>query len=264
MDAVWQAVRAAAEQYGGQAVAVLVLLVVGWLAMRYLIAPLRRLLERGRVDPSATSFLTNSARALILTVVLLAVLQQVGVQMTSLLAVLGAAGLAVALSLQNAMSNFAAGLQLLAFRIARVGDLVEVGDFRGRVTEMLPFHVVLLAADNQRITVPNSLLAGGPVRNHSALPTRRAAWVLPVAGGKELDAAKAALLAKLREDRRILAEPAPQVYVKDWAEDKRAVAVEAWTSGADYLAVQQDLLERLGEAVQRSRAPSASEGGHSR
>src|SRR5262249_58081401 len=113
----------------------------------------------------------------------------------SLLALLGAAGLAVALSLQGALANFASGLVLLAFRMVRLGDQIEVGDVRGRVREMLPFHVVLETADNQRITVPNTLLTNGPVRNHSALPDRRVQWTLPVSGRADLAAARAALRA---------------------------------------------------------------------
>jgi small conductance mechanosensitive channel len=191
-----------------------------------------------------------------LVAVLLAVLQQLGVALTSLVALLATAGLAVALSLQSSLSNFAAGMQVLAFRLVRVGDLVEVGDARGRVAELLPFHVVLITADNQRITLPNTLLVGGPVRNHSALPVRRAQWALPLGPQEDLAAAREALRNRLRADARILGEPAPQVYVRDWGRDQRTLAVEAWTTTADYPAVQQDLLEGLGEVVEALRRRS--------
>ena len=228
---------------------VVVILVVGWLALRYVVVPLQRLLERGRTDPSLTSFLVNSARTAILAVVLLAVLQALGVPTASLLALLGAAGLAIALSLQGSLANFAAGLQVLSFRIVRLGDQVEVGDFRGRVAEMLPFHVVLITADNQRITVPNTLLTGGGVRNNSVLPTRRAQWLLPLAPGDDVAAARALLRARVQADPRVLPDPAPQAFVQEWAADKRVVAVQAWTATADHAAVQQDLLDALGSAL---------------
>ncbi|HZT79737.1 MAG TPA: mechanosensitive ion channel domain-containing protein, partial [Gemmataceae bacterium] len=250
MNELWQKAQEALPKYLGDAAGVLIILAVGGAAMRYLVGPLRRLLGRSRVDPSAASFLTNSARAVILIVVVIAVLQQLGVQTTSLLAVLGTAGVAVALSLQNSLANFAAGLLVLAFRIVRVGDQVEIGDVRGRVAEMLPFHVVLVGADNQRITVPNSLLANGTVRNHSALPPRRAQWSFPVKPQDDLARVKEALLARLRAEGRVLADPPPAAYVKEWDLEKRVVAAEAWAAAADWEAVQQNLLEPLGQAVE--------------
>jgi small conductance mechanosensitive channel len=241
------------EQYADTAARVLLILVVGWLALRFLVRPLQRLLERGRVDPSLGSFLVNSARTAVLAVVVLAALQALGVPTASLLALLGAAGLAIALAVQNSLANFTAGLQVLSFRIVRLGDLVEVGDFRGRVAEMLPFHVVLVTADNQRITVPNTLLTSGGVRNNTALPTRRVQWLVPLAPGDDLAAARALLRARVQADPRVLTEPAPQAFVQEWAADRRVLAVQAWTAAADFPAVQQDLLEVLGSALEEQR-----------
>jgi small conductance mechanosensitive channel len=242
-----------ALRYAELAGQVVLILVVGWLLLRFLVVPLQRLPERGRVDPSLASFLVNSARTALVAVVLVAVLQTLGVPTASLLAVLGAAGLAIALSLQNSLANFAAGLQVLSFRIVRLGDQVEVGEFRGRVAEMLPFHVVLITADNQRITVPNTLLTAGGVRNNSVLPTRRVQWSLPLTERDDLAAVRAALVARLRADPRVLPEPAPQTFVQEWAADKRVLAVQAWTATADHAAVQQELLGELGAALDELR-----------
>jgi small conductance mechanosensitive channel len=257
MEDLLQALRSFGEEYGGRAVGALLLLAAGWLANRYLVVPLRRVLARSRVDPSAASFLVNTARSVLVVAVVLGVLHQLGVAATSLLTLLGAAALAVALALQGSLANFASGLVVLSFRLVRVGDWVEAGDVRGRVAELLPFHVVVVTADNQRVTVPNTNLAGGVVRNHSALPTRRAEWVLPLPAGDDLAAAREALRARLRADRRILAEPAPEVYVKEWAADKRLLTVTAWTATADQPAVQQELLEALGLALEGLRPPQA-------
>jgi small conductance mechanosensitive channel len=263
MQAWWPEVqdwwRQEAVQHGaGETLKVLAILAVGWLALRYLVAPLSRLRARGRVDPSTASFLVNTARAAILAGVLLAVLQGLGVPTASLLALLGAAGLAVALSLQNSLANFAAGLLVLSFRIVRLDDLVEVGDFRGRVAEMLPFHIVLITADNQRITVPNTLLMSGGVRNHSALPLRRAEWLLPLTARDDLAAVKEALRARLLADPRILGEPVPHLFEQQWADDKRVLAVQAWSATANYPAVQQDLLEALGARLDEVRRTASS------
>jgi small conductance mechanosensitive channel len=255
MDEFWQALRENAHRVADPALRVGLILAVGWLAIRYLVQPLRRLLERGRVEASVASFLANSTRSLLLVVVILGVLQQVGVETASLLTVLGAVSLAVALSLQNSLANFTAGLLVLSFRLVRVGDLVEVGDLKGRVVEVLPFHIVLVTADNQCATVPNTLLTNGPLRNHSTLPTRRVQWTLPLTRADDLTAVKEALLRRLQREPRVLREPAPQLFVQDWSEEKRLLAVQAWTATTDYQAVQQELLEELGRQVEALRRP---------
>jgi small conductance mechanosensitive channel len=231
----------------------LLIVAVGWVGLRFLIGPVRRWMERSRLDASVAAFLANSLRSLIIVAIVLGVLQQFGVPTASLLTLLGAIGLAVALSMQGSLANFASGLLVLSFRMVRVGDLVEIGDIRGRVTDLLPFHVVLVTLDNQRVTIPNTVLTNGPVRNHSALPTRRVQWMLPLAPGDYVVAVKEAIRARLRADSRILAEPAPQLFVQEWAAEKRGLTVLAWTRTEDAVAVQQDLLEELGSDVEKSR-----------
>src|SRR5262249_50487270 len=153
---------------------------------------------------------------------------QLGVATASLLTLLGAVALAVALSLQGSLANFASGLIVLAYRLGRVGDLGETGDIRGRGVELLPFHALIVTADNVQVAVPNTLLTNSPVRNHSALPTRRAEWTLPVKSEADPAAVREALLTRLKADPRILAAPPPVVFVKEWGEDKRVLTVQGW------------------------------------
>ncbi|HZY90830.1 MAG TPA: mechanosensitive ion channel domain-containing protein, partial [Gemmataceae bacterium] len=148
MEELWQKFQPQVVLYSGHVAGAALILVLGWLVLRFLVGPLRELLGRSRLDPSVASFLANSARTIILVVVTLALLQQLGVQTTSLLTLLGAAGLAIGLALQNLLSNFFSGLSLLSFRMVRVGDLIEVGEVRGRVADMLPFFVVVDTLDN--------------------------------------------------------------------------------------------------------------------
>src|SRR4051794_17090562 len=190
MDTFWQELRQRADLYAGHILGALVILGVGYLGLRYLVNPLRRLLDRSRIEPSTASFFANSARTLLIIVVVIGALQQLGVETASLLTVLAAGGLAVALSLQNMLANFTAGMLLLSFRMLRVGDLIEAGSMRGRVTEIFPFHVVLLAEDNQVLTVPNSVLTGNGFRNHSAQPKRQVRWSLTLRAEDDLAAAK--------------------------------------------------------------------------
>jgi small conductance mechanosensitive channel len=246
----WQNIPKEWREYGTRIVGAVLILLLGWIANRLLVGPLRRLLDRSHLDASVASFLANSVRTAILVVVLLAVLQQFGMETTSLLTLLGTAGLAVALSLQGSLANFASGLLLLTFRTVRIGDSIEVGDVRGRVREMLPFHVVLETPDNQRITIPNTLLTNGPVRNNTYLPARRIQWTLPIAGRDDLDVVKVALRTRLQAEPRIHKEPPPRIYVHEWTAEKRTLLVTAWTATADYLDVQQEMLEELGKSVE--------------
>jgi small conductance mechanosensitive channel len=253
MDDLWQIVHQFWLNYGGRILGAALILGAGWLLIRYLVTPLRRLLARSHMDPLGASFLVNSLRTVLLFAVLLGVLNQLGVETTSLLTLLGAVALAVSLSLQGSLANFASGLLILWFRIVRVGDQIESGDLKGRIVELLPFHAVLLTADNQRVTVPNTLLTNGPVRNHSAQPTRRCEWNLSVKAGEDLAAIKDGLRARLLKDPRILADPAPQVFVKDWADDKRVLTATAWTTTPNHADVQQEMVEALGLRLEELR-----------
>src|SRR4051812_38193107 len=122
MDELWRTLPDLLLSYAGRIIGALLMLIAGWIALRLLVGPLRRWLERSRCDPSVASFLVNSARGAMLVAVFLAVLQELGMQTASLLTLVGAAGVAIALSLQNALANFAAGLIILAFRMVRIGD----------------------------------------------------------------------------------------------------------------------------------------------
>jgi small conductance mechanosensitive channel len=232
-----------------QVLSVLALVLAGWLFYRYLVGSLHKLLVRMGVSPGVVSFLFNTARALLVCAVVLAVLGQFGVQTTSLLALLGAGGAAVLLSLQGFLGNFAAGLVLLGQRMVRLGDTIEAGDVRGQVVEMLALHVVIETPEQVRVTLPNSLLVNGPMRNHSALPTRRVQWLLPIPAGLDLPPLKEALRAALRADERVLPEPPPDLFLREWAADKQTLAVQAWTRAPNAQVVQDHLLEALGKVV---------------
>ncbi len=256
MERIWHELLGAAAANAGRLLGAVVILVLGLLALRVSDA---RAAPPAAAQPAGTalvSFLANTAWGLILVVMTIGVLQQLGVETASLLTVLGAAGLAVALSLQNTLANFTAGLLLLSFRMFRVGDTIEAAGVRGRVSEIFPFHVVLVTDDNQAVTVPHSLLTGSGFRNQSMLPARRVQWSLPVRADDNLAAAREALRGRLLSDPRIHPEPPPRVFVQEWTEDRRLLAVQAWTAAPQYQAVQEELLEGLGTALASLRSTS--------
>ena len=243
------------QDHGTRIVNVLLVLVIGGVFLRRTVGVLREGLSKTKLDPTVASFLTNTVQSVLVVVLVFVLLQALGMQMGSLLTLLGTAGVAVALALQSSLANFAAGLLLLSYRLVRVGDLIEVGDVQGRVTELLPFHVVLVAADNERITLPNSLLTTGAVAQ-SHVPGNAAG---PLGTGS--DAAgqpgfrEGRTPRRLLEDGRILQTQPLDVFVKEWSEDRRVLVVQAWTKTADQEAVQQGLLEELGAVLESIRSP---------
>jgi len=250
MEVFWQTLWLEINPLIWRVLGAVLILGVGLLVLRFLIPALRRLLERSRMESSIVSFLTNTVRGVLLAVIFIGILQRLGVPTDSLVTVLATAGVAVALSLQNTLTNFAAGLVLLSFRMLRVGDLIEVGALRGRVAEIFPFHIVLITDDNQVATVPNSLLTSSSFRNSTTLPTHRAQWQLPLRASEDLNSARETLRNRLLADPRIHREPPPRVFVQEWSDDRRLLTVQAWTAARDFPAVQEEMLETLGQALE--------------
>jgi small conductance mechanosensitive channel len=257
MPEFWDKIYTSLPSWTAHLAAVSAIVLAAWLFDRLFISALRRVVLRVGVSSGAVSFLFNSFRIMLLCAIVLAVLQQFGVETTSMLALLGASGAAVALSLQGFLNNFAAGLVLLGERLLRLGDTIEVGDVRGEVVEMQALHVVVETAERIRVCVPNAMLINGPFRNYSALPTRRVQWLLPLPGSIDPAPVKDELRTCLLADTRILRDPAPAVYVREWSLDRQTLAIQAWTSAADAQAVQDQLLEALGKIMEKHARPPA-------
>jgi small conductance mechanosensitive channel len=258
VEDLWLKYRDQLLDFGGRLVGAALILILGWLAFRLVFRLLRGVLGRSRFGPVVSSYVQSLAQTAFIVVLILAVLNQLGVETTSLVALVGAAGVALALSLQGVLSNLASGLVLISYRLFRVGDVIEVGGMTGRVSEMLPFHVVLVTSDNQRIIVPNTMLTSGAVRNHSALPHRRVQWTLAIKPQDDLAAVKEALKTCVASRPGVLAEPPPQVHVHEWSDDKRLLTVAAWTSPENYDAVQQGTVEILGKCLEDLRQRSTA------
>jgi len=215
-------------------------------------------------DPMLKSFFGSLARYLVLTVTVLAVLSQFGIQTTSLVAVLGAAGLAVGLALQGTLSNLAAGVMLLIFRPFRIGHKVQVGGSLGTVKELTLFWTELVTDDRVQIIVPNSGVWGQPLRNLSIYPAppRAGELRLPVAGGTELEPAVARVRAAVEAEPRVLADPAPSVLLDRGAADRALEIVVAFATAEDETAVvKSDLIKAVNGALDTGSGEPASAGG---
>lgn len=192
-------------------------------------------------DAMLRGFFSSLAKWVVLVFVGIAALERLGVQTTSMVAVLGAAGLAVGLALQGTLSNLAAGVMLLLFRPFKVGDSVEAGAVAGAIREVSLFHTVLATGDNIQVIAPNSVLWSAALRNLSAYPTRKVEVVVPVPYAQDLDAAIAALRAIAAADPRVLKDPGPGVTVVKMGETAVDVSVAAWCQTSDVGGLKSDL-----------------------
>lgn len=233
------------ETWGLKLLSALLVLVVGlWLA-RKLSKALERALGRANVDPMLRSFLRNIAYFAGVIVVGVAALTQLGVPPASLLAVLGAAGLAIALALRDSLSNFASGVMLILLRPFKAGDYVQIAGLEGTIEQVRVFQTQMRTIDNRIIVLPNSQITTAPIVNFTARPTRRVDLVVGVGYDDDLQAARSALLAAAEGTPLVLKEPAADVLVTALAESSINLTLRAWVGTNDFLSAKSELLEAI-------------------
>jgi len=226
-------------------VGAIVLLIVGWwLASWARRAIVRVLAAQSRIDVTLSGVIASLVRYSILIVVVVAVLAQLGIQTTSILAALGAAGLAIGLALQGTLSNIAAGMMLLWLRPFRVGDYIDSGTVAGTVKDLGLFATELHSWDGIYQFVPNSELWNKKVINYSRLPTRLVDLAFGVAYGDDLAKGQEALLAMADDDERVNSDPAPQVFVDELGDSAVVLRLRVWAATADYWTLRRALTER--------------------
>lgn len=220
--------------YGLEVLGAIAILVVGWILAGWAKAGTRRALNRVRwMDDTVRPIFAAVVGYLVLAITLIAVLNQFGVQTASIIAVLGAAGLAVGLALQGTLSNVAAGVMLLFLRPFKVGDYVEAGGASGTVKEVGLFNTELSTPDNVYIVVPNSAIFSQEISNYSRYATRRLDIAVGVAYDADLTKAMSVLLATLEADGRALPDPAPQVMVMELGDSAITINLRFWVNAAD-------------------------------
>ncbi|RUZ78015.1 mechanosensitive ion channel [Mesorhizobium sp. M7A.F.Ca.US.006.01.1.1] len=231
--------------YSFSAIGAVILLIVGYivagLAERSIFAGLGHI---HGFDATLRHFFSKIVRYAILILVTIMVLGQFGVQTASIIAAIGAIGLAIGLALQGTLQNIAAGIMLLALRPFRIGESVEVGSIAGTIEEIGLFATKLRTADGVYILAPNSTLWNQPVRNFSRNGVRRSDITLSIGFWNDIDRAQKTLLAIAGAERRIKREPAPITFVATLGESTVSIALRYWTSSADFFATQTDLTKR--------------------
>ncbi len=231
--------------FGLKIIAALAIFIIGKWAANIFKKIASKVMTKKNVDPTIISFVVNLVYIVILTFVVLAALGQLGVQTTSFVAIIGAAGLAIGLALQGSLANFAAGFLMIIFRPFKVGDVIEGAGVLGSVEAIQVFTTHLTTPDNKVIIIPNSKLTSDNIINYSAKETRRVDLVCGIGYEDDIDKAKKAINDLLAADDRILKDPAPTVAVLEMADSSVNFVVRPWVKTADYWNVYFDTTERI-------------------
>lgn len=238
-------------EFGINIITAIAIFIVGRIVANALTKGLRTLLQKREVDKTLETFVCNLVRIALLVFVVIAAIGALGVQTTSFIAVLGAAGLAVGLALQGSLSNFAAGVLIVLFRPYKVGDWVEAAGVSGSVASVQILTTVLRTGDNKEVIVPNSQIMNSIITNYSANETRRIDMVVGVSYGDDIDKVKKTLGELVAADDRILDEPACTIAVSELADSSVNFVLRPWVATADYWSVKFDLTEAIKKRFDR-------------
>lgn len=212
-----------------------------------------KLLVKAKVDQVLVDFVGGITKSILLLFVTIAALGQLGVDTTSLVALIGAAGLAIGLSLQSSLQNFASGVMLIVFRPFTAGDFIEAGGVAGVVEKISIFNTIMRTGDNKEMVVPNGAIYGGVITNFSAKATRRIDMVFGIGYDDDIKLAKDTMMEIIQADQRILKDPEPLIAVSELADSSVNFVVRPWVNSADYWAVMFDLNEKIKIAFDERR-----------
>ncbi len=215
-----------------------------WVAM-WLTRMTRKALTKAGVDQTLRRFLSKLIYYVLLVGVIIAAAGQLGIQTTSFIAIVGAAGLAIGLALKDSLSNFASGVMLILFRPFQVGDTVNIDGVTGKVQQIDIFSTVVLTSDNQRVIIPNSGITAGVITNINAEGTRRVDLVIGIGYDDDIRQAKETLLEIVSADAGVLSDPAPTIAVSELADSSVNFIVRPWVKTADYWDVRLRLTENI-------------------
>lgn len=224
--------------------AAMVLIIGLWIVNRF-VRVMARGFARSKTEPTLATFLENLVSVVLKVLVIISAAGMVGIETTSFIAVLGAAGLAIGLAMQGSLANFAGGVLVLMFRPYRVGDYIEAQGVDGTVKEIQILHTVLTTPDNKRIIVPNGAISNGVITNYSTESTRRVDFVFGIGYGDDIKGAREVIRAQIDADERILDHPPPQIVVSNLGDSSVDITVRVWANAADYWGIKFDLTEQV-------------------
>jgi small conductance mechanosensitive channel len=218
----------------------LAFLFIGFWVSKLIVKALRKMMVRKNSDPGLISFVSSLANIALKIMIIISVMGMVGIQMTSFIAVLGAAGIAVGMALQGTLSNFASGVMILIFKPYKVDDYIEANGVAGVVKEIQIFNTIITTVDNKTIIVPNGSLATNTLTNYSKQPIRRVDWTVGVSYGTDFNVAKESIMRILNADSRVLKDPEIFVSISSLSDSSVDIVVRVWVNSPDYWDVYFD------------------------
>ena len=242
---LWNQLSDLMNTFGISLFIALCILVIGRQVVKILIKVINSALERSKTEDTVRIFVTNLLNTLLMIVVFIAAINQLGIETTSIIAVLGAAGLAIGLALQGSLSNFAAGILIVIYRPYKVGDYIQADSHLGTVLDIQIFSTVLKTPDNKLVIVPNGSIMNGSIVNFSHQAERRVDIIASCSYNDDIDKVKSVLTDILSNDERILSEPKPRIALSELADSSVNFIVRPWVKNADYLDVYYSLLEEI-------------------
>ncbi len=232
--------------YGPKLIGALITLIVGMWIISILRGVIRRQMEKREVEASLRGFLNSMLGITLKLMLWIAVIGMMGVEMTSFIAILGAAGLAVGMALSGTLQNFAGGVMILIFKPFKVGDVITAQGYTASVREIQIFNTILKTGDNKTIIIPNAGLSSGSMVNFSVEPKRRVDFTFGIGYGDDVDKAKEVLMKLIKADDRILNDPAePFIAVSELADSSVNLVVRVWAEAANYWGIYFDLTEQV-------------------
>jgi len=223
--------------YGPKVLGAIVVWIIGSWVVKAIVSVLGKTMTKTKTDPSLKPFLQGLAGGLLKVMLVITVLGMLGIEMTSFIAILGAAGLAVGMALSGTLQNFAGGVMILIFKPFKIGDVIDAQGFVGSVKEIQIFNTIMKTPDNKTIIIPNGGLSSGSMTNFSTEATRRVDWTIGVGYGDDLDKARAVIKQLCDEDSRILKDPEVFIAVAELADSSVNFTVRVWVNAADFWGV---------------------------
>lgn len=248
-QSIWENFVSRVVDMAPNVVAAIAIFIIGRIIAGIVGGAVRRAMQHAKSDPALIGFISSIARTLVLVFVVLASLRQLGVPTESAVAIVGAAGLAIAFALQGSLGNFAAGVMILIFKPFGLGDYVNAGGEAGTVVEIGIFTTTLKTPDNQKVIVPNGQITGGSITNVTAFDTRRIDLVVGVSYSDHLGQTKEILERILTGHEKVLKDPAPVVAVSELGDSSVNFVARPWVNTSDYWVVRWELTKQIKEAL---------------
>jgi len=231
--------------YAPKLAGAIVVLILGLWITKLITKVIGKSLHKAKTDPSLIPFLKSLTNIVLKILIIISVMGMIGIQMTSFIAILGAAGLAIGMALSGTLQNFAGGVMILVFKPFKVGDFIEAQGYLGTVKEITIFTTILNTVDKKLVILPNGALSTSSLTNFSTEPTRRVDWTFGIAYGDSVENFKKAINDFIAEDARIIKEPASFIGLSELADSSVNFTVRAWVNSADYWDVFFDMNEKV-------------------